>query len=253
MVLLHGWACSVFSFRENLGALAEAGYRAIAIDLKGHGLSDKPQRVSEYTLDAMCTHVVEVLDALELDRVALVGHSMGGAIATTIAIGSPDRVARLALLAPVGFGAVSLLKVGQLLTPQPTRMVIPYLVPRWAIRVVLTLASGEHPSFEPRAVDEFWAPTQFPDFARAMRDLLHAFHWDPGEEDELREVRAPTLVMFGTVDRVVQGGAAERYVRCLPQARLQYVKGAGHILQEEAADEVNAALVGFLGETPPSA
>src|SRR5688500_20372279 len=53
VLLVHGWGCSAFIFRDNMPALADAGFRAIAVDLKGHGLSDKPVAADEYTVDAL--------------------------------------------------------------------------------------------------------------------------------------------------------------------------------------------------------
>src|SRR5690348_5570289 len=102
VLLIHGWGCSAYIFRENMPALARAGFRAIAIDLKGHGLSDKPQHRSEYTIDALVDHVAEVRDALELERPVLAGHSLGGSLVYHFASRHPDRAAGLALLSPVG-------------------------------------------------------------------------------------------------------------------------------------------------------
>src|SRR4051812_18465634 len=102
VLLIHGWGCSAYIFRENMPALARAGYRAIAIDLKGHGLSDKPQRKAEYTIDALVDHVEEILDALELPRPVIAGHSLGGSLVYHFAMRHPQRVRALALLSPVG-------------------------------------------------------------------------------------------------------------------------------------------------------
>src|SRR5438874_13730621 len=78
IVLVHGWGCSVYVFRRNMPALADAGFRAIAVDLKGHGLSDKPIGPEDYTIDSLVEHLREILDALGLERPALAGHSLGG-------------------------------------------------------------------------------------------------------------------------------------------------------------------------------
>lgn len=71
VVFLPGWGCSAYIFRYTLEPVAAAGYRAIAVDLKGHGLSDKPTAVGEYTLDSMRTHVIEILNALGIARAPL--------------------------------------------------------------------------------------------------------------------------------------------------------------------------------------
>jgi 4,5:9,10-diseco-3-hydroxy-5,9,17-trioxoandrosta-1(10),2-diene-4-oate hydrolase len=245
---VHGWGCSIYVFRRNYAALANAGYRVVGADLKGHGLSDKPLDTAEYTLEAMGRHVLEIMDALALSRAALVGHSLGGALAVRTALQAPERVSHLALLAPVGFGVVNLLRLVQLLTPRLIAPLLPYVVPRWTVAAGLHMVYGGIGTFDARDVDEYWAPTQFPEFVLAMRELLHAFYWDPGERGELSRLAQPTLVMFGTRDRVVQPGALETVVGCLPHGRYELVKGGGHTIAEEAPGQVNAALLAHFAD-----
>jgi pimeloyl-ACP methyl ester carboxylesterase len=257
VVFLHGWACSVYAFNRNLVPLARAGLRVIAFDLRGHGLSDKTVIASAYDLPSMAVHVREVLDALGIERTAVVAHSMGGAIAMQLAIMQPERVCALALLASVGFGTVDLLSLGRWLTPNVVTPAISRatrVVPRAAIALGLGFAWGSIGAPSQRDVDEYWAPTQFPEFVHALRHLLHAFRWDHGSESELRQLVMPTLVVSGTRDRIVRGGrvAAERLARHIPRSTLHVVQGAGHVLPEEAAAEVNEQLLAFLRETSRS-
>jgi pimeloyl-ACP methyl ester carboxylesterase len=97
VVLLSGWGGCVYMWRKNLPALAEAGLRVIAVDLKGQGLSDKPLEPAEYTSEKMTAHALEILDALKLKRVRLVGQSMAGKIAADVALAAPDELARLTM------------------------------------------------------------------------------------------------------------------------------------------------------------
>ena len=247
VVLLHGWCCSAYSFRRNLCALTALGCRVVVADLKGHGLSDKPRGRGEYTLDRMADHAVEIMDAVGVGRAALVGHSMGSAIALAVALRHPERVTRVALLAPAGFGAVSALPVAQLLTPRFAAPLLPWLVRRWMIGFVLKLAYAWDSRLTPRDVDEYYAPTQFPAFTRAMRDLLHDFQWAPGDPTALAGLRVPALVMFGTRDRLVYNPSVETMVRAIPDVVLDVVQGAGHVLPEEVPERVNARLAAFVG------
>ncbi len=245
--LLHGWCCSAYTFRRNLCALTDAGCRVVLADLKGHGLSDKPQGPGEYTMDRMADHVVEIMDAAGLARAALVGHSMGCAIAVRVALRHPARVNRLVLLAPTGFGAISALSIAQALTPRFVTPMLPLLVRRWMIGGVLRLAYAWDSRLTARDVDEYFAPTQFPEFVFAMRDLLHEFQWAPGERAELERLAVPTLVMFGTRDRLVYNRSVEAMVRAIPDVVLDVVDGAGHVLPEEVPERVNARLAEFVG------
>lgn len=251
ILFVHGWCCSAFTWRHALPAAAAAGYRAVAVDLRGHGASDKPLEPELYTLPALGRHLLDILDALGLERALVVGHSMGGAVAVRAALDEPERIAGLVLVSPVAFGAVPLMKLVHWLTPS---VVEPALargsrsaVARLAVRVTLRLASGRWRRPDPRVVDEYWAPARSPEFVRAMVRVAHAFDWSPGRPEELERVRCPTTVLFGTRDVLVRGGRAERYVRCIPGARLLTVRGGGHVLPEEEPELVAAAVSALAG------
>jgi pimeloyl-ACP methyl ester carboxylesterase len=244
--LIHGWACSVYSFRKNVGALAAAGHRVLAADLKGHGLSDKPLGRGEYATEPMVAHVLEILDALGVARAALVGHSMGGALALDVAMRVPARVSRVALLDSVGLGVAPIIQVVRALTPGFVAPLLPPLVRRWTISLVLRLAYGRLGGFSSRDVDEYWAPTQFRETVLAARAMAHEFTWSPQPAERLGSLHMPTLVVFGTKDRLVTARSAERLVRALPEVRLELIDGAGHVVPEEAPDRVNALLLDFL-------
>jgi pimeloyl-ACP methyl ester carboxylesterase len=77
-----------------------------------------------------------------------------------------------------------------------------------------------------------------------MRAVARTVDWRPGAA-ELNRVRCPTLVMFGTRDRIVWPAAAETYVRRIPGAWLEWAAGAGHVLPIERTDEVNEAVVAW--------
>ena len=242
-VFVHGWACSAYSWHRNLRAVADAGIRAIAVDLKGHGLSDKPLDAAGYTLPAMGAHLLAILDALGLDETVLVGHSMGGAIALRLAIDAPERVLGLVLPAPVGFGAIGWMRVVPWLTPAPVDPLLPHVAFRWTVRLGLWRAYGRIGRPTPRDVDEYWAPSQDPAFARAMRRLAHAFDWTSGRPEELSRVRCPVSIVFGERDHLVRPAACEPIVQHLADVRVQTVPRAGHALPEEVPEVVNAAII----------
>lgn len=253
VVLAHGWACTAFAWRRQVPVLAAAGRRVVAFDLKGHGFSDKPPLVAEYSAAAMTRFTLDVMDAVGIERAALVGHSMGGAVATSVALTEPARVERLALLSPVGFGEVMGLRLGQWLSPELAVPLLPTLgrvamaAPSWALATSFHLVWGGGPvTLTAEDVDEYRAPTQFAEYVPALRHLVHAFRWVPYAEEQLARLACPVLVLFGTRDRVVAPRRARDLVRLVPNGTLELVPGAGHMVQEERADEVNAALLRFL-------
>ena len=251
VLLVHGWACSAFAWRRQIPTLAEAGPRVVAVDLKGHGFSDKPPLDAEYSASAMTSFVLETMDAVGLARASIVGHSMGGAISASVALSAPERVDRLALLAPVGFGEVFALPLGRLVSPQAAVPLLPRLArvaPQLAAAATFRLIWGAGPvTLTPDDIAQYIAPTQFAEYAPALRHLVHAFEWLPYADEQLTRLRCPVLVLFGTRDRVVVPRRAQELVRRVPDGRLELVPGAGHMLQEEYADGVNASLLAFLG------
>jgi pimeloyl-ACP methyl ester carboxylesterase len=246
VLMLPGWGSSVYIWRRNLPAVADAGFRAISVDLKGSGLSDKPVGEREYTSEALVAHLGDILDALELERPVLVGHSQSASIAYRFARKNPSRVAALVLVSPVGHAGVKLLWLYKLLTPKALRGLLPSLCTRTAIRITLHRVYGKLRRFSERDVLEFHSPCHFPEFPIAQRDSLHAFDWSERVSGRLE---IPALIMHGTADHLVRGDTIPDYLRAIPGAEAVEIRGAGHIVPEEAAEQVNAALVAFLRRT----
>ena len=244
IVLIPGWGCSVYIFRENFTALAAAGFHPVAVDLKGHGLSDKPVAPGEYRLDAMRTHVAEVIDALQVRSVMLAGLSMGAALAAHYAFLEPRRVHGLVMVSPVGFSGIPGLSLLKMLTPRPISPIAPRIASRSLVRTLLRNVNGKLRRITERDVDEYWAPTQFPEFARAMRQLLHEFNW----RAPFVPLPVPTLLITGTHDRLLLSRHAESYTRVMPLMEHIIVQDAGHVVYDEAAPIVNAAMIEFFSQ-----
>jgi len=250
VVLLPGWGAPAFTYRHQLPALAVAGYRATAVDLKGLGFSDKPTGRGEYTYDAMVRHVEEILDAVASRPAVVVGQSMAGRLALELGLSRARDVAALVLVSPVGIGVVPFIGLAQLLTPRPLDVIAPYLVRRSVVRFALGIAYGRPSRVTDDTVEEFWAPAQFPGFARALRALVHDFDWSQVAEDRLRALGVPTLVIRGTRDRLVRG-PPRRAVPGLSAAAVVVIDDAGHAANDECPEPVNAALLQFLATTRP--
>jgi len=104
LVLLHGWASSHKFWKYTFSAFSPR-WRVIAPDLVGFGLSEKPDR--DYRIEALSAWLGKFLDALKLDRVVLVGHSMGGTISLLHALDHPGRLRKLAVVNPLVHGATA--------------------------------------------------------------------------------------------------------------------------------------------------
>ncbi len=98
VLLLHGFPDTSYLWRSQIAALVEAGYRAIAPDLRGRGQTDKPARVEDYALSAIVQDVAALLDALGVPRAHVIGHDWGAAVAWLVGALLPQRVDRLTVI-----------------------------------------------------------------------------------------------------------------------------------------------------------
>jgi pimeloyl-ACP methyl ester carboxylesterase len=246
VVLIPGWGCSVYTYNRNMPALAEAGFRVIAVDLKGHGLSDKPLASDEYTIESLIEHLRDILDALGLDRPALVGHSLGGSLIYHFASRYPERARCLGMLSPVGLKGVPLMRLYRFLTPAALTPLIRMIKPRVIVTLALMRVYGKRARFTQRDVEEYLAPSQFPNFALAMRELLHNYDWNAAKRRRLASVDLPAAGAWGTLDHMMPDDGMGIYLSLVPQVVLRAITDAGHIITEETPDEVNEVLIALL-------
>lgn len=249
VVLLHGWGASLFMHRFALRDLASAGLRAIAPDLRGHGLSDKPLAPGSYSLDAMLGDLFGLMDASGLGRGALVGQSMGGGLALHATLRAPERVSGLVLINPTNLTRNLPASVARSVPRFVVRALNPILATRRVARLVLRRVVYEDAALvTERGVDEYWAPTQFPEFAGALASAITEFDWSPIPIDRLRSVAgAPTLIL-GSRDRMIRGAAA--VAAQLPGWDVVQIRG-GHAVNEEHPDAVDPEIVRAVRGTPP--
>ncbi|MGH7603241.1 MAG: alpha/beta fold hydrolase [Gemmatimonadaceae bacterium] len=252
VLFLHGWGCTVYVFHRNMPAIADAGFRAIAVDLKGHGLSDKPIARDEYSIDSLVEHVRDILDALELERIAIAGHSLGGSLAYHFAARYSDRVQRLALLSPVGMKGVPLLWLYRALTPRFLVPVFQRIRSPLLVKVGLRRVYGRRGHFTKRDVEEFFAPSQFPEYSLAMRELLHAYDWNAATTRKLKTLDVPAIGLWGTLDHLMPADGMGVFMPLLPRIVLSAIPDAGHAITMETPTEVNAALIALLRKNLPA-
>jgi pimeloyl-ACP methyl ester carboxylesterase len=228
LLLIHGAGGTHRHWPEALRELP--GRRVIAVDLPGHGGS--PPTVST-TVAGYARSVLALLDRLGLARVALAGHSMGGAVALTLALEAPARVAALLL---VGTGA--------------RLRVAPAILQATADPATLAQAAGQLAgcAFGPSASEAL--RQEFVEGLRAVapgvvhQDFAACNDFDVGER--LGEIRAPALVVCGSEDRLTPPRYSAHLCERLAGARLELVEGAGHMVMLEAPARVAQAAAAFL-------
>ncbi len=243
IVFLHGWGASAFMWRHALALLPDRGFRVIAIDLRGFGLSDKPSAAGSYSLNSYCLDLDGLFDALELTRASLVGQSMGGGLALHYALSRSARVDRLVLINPaclVPIGALALARaVPGVIAEAFGKLVTPGMVALTLKRV----AYGDASLVTQREVDEYWSPTRLPGYAHAAHATLVEFDWRPIAADAAARLNPPALVVLGDDDRLIHNTAESAHR--LRSARVEVVPG-GHCVHEQHPDLVYRLIGDFL-------
>jgi pimeloyl-ACP methyl ester carboxylesterase len=245
VVLLHGLACGQRMWFHQIRAL-KGCFRVIAYDQRGHGLTDAPPAATSYSAGHLARDLVGVLDALQIDRAAIVGFSLGGGPALALAASKPERVSRL-VLADVGAGADDPVKIEAL-----------------ARRCVDLIRRGDVDEL----VCEMLRSELFKVYARRnlrrrnhMAALIRATPVDGLRftlsqvlakrkslfrlTGILQSIQVPTLVMVGEHDYACSK-AARLLAQAIPNATLKIVENSGHMAPLEQPAAFSAALLDFL-------
>jgi len=250
LVMLHGGgpgASSWSNFGPALPGFART-HRTILVDQPGFGGSDKPAVVGNYyrfSADA----VVALLDELGLEKVHLLGNSLGGGTAMRLALSHPDRVGRLVLMGP---GGLSL----NLFHADPTEGVQRLMdfganPSRESLRAFISTMVVDQSLVTDELVEERFADATAPGAQEAMRSMGMSF-WNPDTAEdgmlwrEAHRLRQHTLLTWGREDRVNPLDGALAALKLIPRAQLHVFPNCGHWAQIEAADEFREITVSFL-------
>ncbi|MFX0577613.1 alpha/beta fold hydrolase [Nocardia nepalensis] len=251
LVLLHGsgpgvsgWA----NFGANLPVLAEH-FRCLILDQPGFGGSERPEVYERNYLRIAADAVVGLLDQLELPSVHLLGNSMGGAVATLVALEHGKRIDRLVLMAPGGVGVNAL-------GPEPSegiRRLLDFTAEPTRERVLAWLRTMvfDEAVLTDELVDNRLATAADPAAIAAIRDAYTTFANPAFAEAiplwaRLRGLRNEVLMLWGRDDRVTPAEGALLPSRQLPNADLRLFGRCGHWVQIERKDAFERAVIDFL-------
>jgi pimeloyl-ACP methyl ester carboxylesterase len=248
LLALHGLGGTKASFLPTVSALADR-FRVIAVDLPGFGESDKPIG-APYDARFFAGAAVDLLDALGLDRVHVVGNSLGGRIALELGLNRPDRVGRLVLLAPSLAWRrqrpwTRLLRLTRpelgLAQPAPKALVMP---------IVNRLIPGASDGWAAAGVDEFLRAYLTPSgraafYAAARQIYLEEPDGPGGFWPRLKTLHPEALFVWGRRDKLVPIAFARHVTDALPRA--QHLElDCGHVPQVERPRQTHAAMARFL-------
>lgn len=257
VLLLHGNPTWSYLYRRFLPPLAEAGFRAIAVDHMGFGRSDRPHGHERYTMRSHVDNLLAFIRGLDLREITLVMQDWGGPIGFGAAVEEPDRVARLVIM-NTGVGVF------------PSGTTMPFHEPfrQRGLGEILGLGAnlfveamfgGMRPeSATPVVAEAYRAP--FPDYHSRVPILAFARDVPVGHEhptaaymhevaEKVSSLRRPTLVVWAMRDRVFPPFLLQVWRQLYPHADVVELPDARHYLQEDEPEAITERLVAFLRST----
>ncbi|GIE86535.1 alpha/beta fold hydrolase [Actinoplanes regularis] len=262
-VYVHGLGGSSQNFTDLAGLLADR-FAGQAVDLPGFGYSDPSPR---YSIPAFATTLIDYLEASGRGPVHLVGNSLGGSISVRVAALRPDLVRTLTLVSPaMPFLNPRRTAQGPLLPllalPRAERLMawgLTRITAEQMAEQVLAACFGDtskvHPQRRAEAMEEIQLRYTIAHYPRAylgtLRGLVGSFlrAYLPGVNSQWRlaeRVKAPTLVIGGLTDKMVDPRVPAQVARAIPDSRLLILPGVGHVAQMEVPRLVGRAIVGML-------
>jgi len=288
VVMCHGWPELWYSWRHQLQALGDNGFRAIAPDMRGYGRTDAPAEPAHYTMRILCADMVGLLDALDIDRAVFVGHDWGGAVIWQMGLRHRARVERLIGLntpytPPVpgsrptiamrdAFGltdATFYMRYFQ--TPgiaeaefeadvrgNLAKIFMPYTRASdlWTFATVGGDGSGALTRVPPG--ETFLSDQELDVYVKefSRTGFTGGFNWYRAADLNAEEIGAPTgpgldipsMMITAENDLVLRPEMAAHMAALIPGIRMENIGNCGHWTQQERAAEVNVLLLDFLDD-----
>ena len=288
VLLIHGFPELAFSWRHQLPALADAGYRAIAPDMRGYGGSDKPPKVTDYAIDRLIGDITGLMDALGLDKAVVAGHDWGALVVWQMALTRPERMAGLIALnipffkrPPIDPIRYMRLKFGRRLyivnfqdsdeadrrfAEDPAHFIDVMMrrrrreggdrpKKRRSAISLLELLDQAEPDGEPLlsrdeldVYAEAFAAGGFTGPINWYRNFTR--NWKAARHIE-QIVRVPALFVGARHDVVVSPRQIEAMEPCVTDLEIHMIENCGHWTQQEKPGELNAVMIEWLGRHYP--
>jgi pimeloyl-ACP methyl ester carboxylesterase len=250
VVLIHGISCSVLEWRHVFDALAQH-HRVYALDLIGHGLSDKPSDC-DYDISDFTGHVISFIDQMQLGKLSLVGNSLGARIAMECATTAPEKIAALVLSAPAAvanptlfeFRLGSVAYIGEVVTA-------PNMI---GTGKIWKTAFADSRLATRELIQEKVALAKMPGtgqaFLKGLRAMINFSGFKPevllDTKKKAQMIKAPILVIWGEQDKFLPISHLSVLQKWMPTAKSVRLDDCGHVPMIEKADEFSELCLSFL-------
>ena len=243
MMLIHGYPLNEGLFRDNVDALAEAGYAVVTPSLRGFGESEAP--TDSASIDAYSDDMLAVMDQLQIERGIVLGMSMGGWTLFDMVRKAPERFTGLifndtaAVPAPTAEAALWN-GLAEQVREQDVASIVPFLVK--------DMFTGKTRMENPELVDYIGGLMKEASVNGAAGGGV-ALAERPDLTDVLSTIDVPTLLIFGIEDTLTPVAIAQKMAETIPGATLEIIDGASHASILEAPDKANEAILGWIDES----
>jgi pimeloyl-ACP methyl ester carboxylesterase len=255
---LHGWPEFWYSWRHQIPALVDAGFKVIAPDLRGFNLSDKPSGVEAYALENVGKDIAQFIDKLGIEKAHIVGHDWGGALAWHMGLHYPEKVDKLAILNSP-YPAIFLKN----LRSNPSQLLKSWYMLFFQIPILPEFLLKLNLSFFFKKTFRGWAYNKkaFPKEAidayaeayaqkGAMKSSINYYRaglrFSSAKKEKGRKIQSPTLMIWGENDKALSKDltiGTEKYIN--NNFDLKFIPQCSHWVQQDAPDLVNEYLVEF--------
>ncbi|MVM28934.1 alpha/beta fold hydrolase [Spirosoma sp. HMF4905] len=253
VILLHGFPEFWYGWRQQIDALAEAGFRVWVPDQRGYNISDKPAGIDSYSLDTLVGDVIGLIDAADRQKAVIVGHDWGAAVAWWTAVSFPERVERLVVLNvphPIAMKRYASRNLGQMLRSWYIGFFqLPWLPERivrlsnWASLAQTMRRSSRQGTFTETDLQQYRAAWSQPGAANAMINWYRASFQKPPVRRSSIRVTVPTLLIWGVQDQFLKREMAQPSIDLCDNGRIVFIEDATHWVQHEEAKRVTELIL----------
>ena len=251
LLLIHGYGAGIWVWEKQIEVLSQ-GYRVYALDLIGHGFSDRPK--IPYTPETYIHCLKDFMDGVGIEKATLIGNSMGGGVAWAMAILSPERVDRLILIDCVSPDVLHQVKNEsfRMLAAIGDIPFLPYLVMagrnKSSIRQILLECISDIILITPEVVNRQYQLSKIKGTTWALYSTFKHAKEALKLKDPFSLIRKPTLFIWGERDLIFPPQLGESLHRTIAHSKFQRIEKSGHIPMWETPGEVNRAILDFLQE-----
>ncbi|MCE9599717.1 MAG: alpha/beta hydrolase [Spirochaetia bacterium] len=241
VLLVHGFSTPYFIYDHVFDGLVKSGHRVVRFDLYGRGLSDRPDTV--YNLALFDRQVLGLLDHLKIKSTGIVGSSMGGLIVANFIRNHPERITKVAFIAPAGFPME--LPFNAKLGRAP--LIGDYIIRAFGDRIFLGSNKGSFEHMPEDFIERFREQIRYAGFKRAILSSLRNMPLESSEQIfiDIGKLKKPTLLLWSRKDGVLPFENSARAMTAMPHAEFHALDDTGHSPHYETPEKVVPLLLKF--------